>query len=611
MSSSSNILVNIIGEFKKKGFDDASKASKGLGKTFDNLGKKLAAAFSVAAVMKFAKVSLNAFKEDQAAAFKLTQTLKNLGMAFEDPQVQAFIKSLEQQTGVLDDQLRPAMGRLLQTTGSFTKSQQLLALAIDVSRGSGQSLETVVSDLTRAFIGQTRGLTKYNLGLTTAELKTANFSDLQTKLNKQFSGQNAAYLQTYAGQLSLINVGYANMTESIGEGLVDAFGMLAGDSGIQGATAAMEEFGTISADVIRGVGSLLGEVTQAFAGEGGLQQMLDFAARSGNPLAQALAGLQERGAANRPLMFPRLGVGEPGLLAQREKLEKEAEARAKRLAALQAKSERERVKREKEAQKRERETQMLKRAGTVFDMENIQIVAALQGRIDENQRLRLTALLAINTQNAEAAEKLSLAVLATNAAALESVGVIIKAGDNVTDVIFKLINAQAALSLVKLGVASIPKAKNPFEDWPDVMSNILNQIKKINAELNKVPALSAGGVTTTPGGAAQVAETASAAVAQAEGRASGMIFSPSGTPFVVPSNVGAAALDDPRMFVEAFSNVLSNPQLNWQAVGDTYETNVNVYGSVTSDADLVEMITNEIYKAQKSGKGILLNSVAI
>lgn len=610
MSSSSNILVNIIGEFKKKGFDDASKASKGLGKTFDNLGKKLAAAFSVAAVTKFAKVSLNAFKEDQAAAFKLTQTLKNLGMAFEDPQVQAFIKRLEEQTGVLDDQLRPAMGRLLQTTGSFTKSQELLSMAIDVSRGSGQSLETVVSDLTRAFVGQTRGLAKYNLGLTTTELKTASFVDLQARLNKQFSGQNAAYLQTYAGQLSLINVGYANMTESIGEGLVDAFGMLAGDHGIQGATAAMEEFGTISADVIRGVGSLLGEFTQLFAGQGGIQQMLEFAAKSGNPLAQAIAGLQERGAKSRPLMFPRLGVGEPALAKQRAKLEKEAEARAKRLAALQAKSERERAKREKEAQKRERETQMLKRAGTVFDMENIQIVAALQGRIDENQRLRLTALLAINNKNAEAAEKLSLAVLATNAAALESVGVIIKAGDNVDDVILKLINAQAALSLVKLGVGSIPKAKNPFEDWPDIMTNILNQIKKITEEIKNIPKLGENQIPIVPRTIDQIS-TREALQGTVAGTGSGVIFSPTGTPFIVPKDVSAAAFDDPRMFNEAFSNVAANPQLNWQKVGDTFVTNVNVMGSVTSDADLVDMITNEIYKAQKSGKGILLNSVAI
>jgi len=204
-------------------------------------------------------------------------------------------------------------------------------------------------------------------------------------------------------------------------------------------------------------------------------------------------------------------------------------------------------------------------------------------------------------------------VLATNAAAFQSIGVIIQAGDNVDDVIRKLLNAQTNLALVKKGLVEIPKAKNPFEDWPDVMKTILEQIKQITKAVKEVPSLSTN--TTTAVGvipaASSAASTAASLAGTVAGRDSGVIFSPSGTPFVVPSDVGAAAFDDPRMFVDAFSNVLSNPQLNWQAVGDTYVTNVTVTGSVTSDSDLVDMITNEIYKAQKSGKGILLNSVAI
>lgn len=609
MSASSNILVNIIGEFKKKGFDDADKATKSLQKSFDTLAKKLAAAFSVAAVAKFAKASIKAFEEDQRAAVRLTGTIKNMGLAFEDIRLQQFISDLEKQSGVLDDQLRPAMQGLLTTTGSLTKSQELLNLAIEVSRGTGESLTTVTQDLGRAYVGQTRGLTKYNLGLTQAELKAKNFSELQALLAKQFSGQQAAYLETYSGKVDMVKVAYANLQEIVGGELINSLTRLSGDQGIAGTTTAMDKFSRSLGDVIGGVTDLLVVFKDLDAGAyfTRLKQIVgDFDPTKPLKILSTIRDigrevrLQGKTGATGFMPIGQFKQQE----AARRKAENDALKRAKALQAAQKKT-------ALEAAKREREAQMLKRAGTVFDMENIQIVAALQGKVSEDQRLRLTALLAINNKNAEAAEKLSMAVLATNAAAFESIGVTIKLGDNVDDVIRKTINAQAALSLVKLGVASIPKAKNPFEDWPDVMANILEQIKKINAEIKKVPALSAGGVTTTPGGAAQVAQTASQAVAQAEGRGSGVIFSPSGTPFVVPSNVGATALDDPRMFVEAFSNVLSNPQLNWQAVGDTFVTNVNVMGSVTSDADLVDMITNEIYKAQKSGKGILLNSVAI
>ncbi len=171
----------------------------------------------------------------------------------------------------------------------------------------------------------------------------------------------------------------------------------------------------------------------------------------------------------------------------RKKAEEAAKKRAKELAALQKKAELERIKREKEAQ-------ALKRAGSIFDMENIQIVAAMQGKIDSEQRLRLTALLAINQGNAEAAEKLSTAVLATNAAALKNLGIMMEAGDSISDVITKIINAQAKLALLGLGIGNIPKAKNPFEDWPDIIAAIIGQI---NALANKISTIGAPGAKTS------------------------------------------------------------------------------------------------------------------
>jgi hypothetical protein len=80
------------------------------------------------------------------------------------------------------------MQTLLTTTGSLVNSQKMLAQAVEISRGSGVELSTVVQDLNNAFVGNTKGLKKYNLGLTQAELKVASFADIQKKLNDQFSG---------------------------------------------------------------------------------------------------------------------------------------------------------------------------------------------------------------------------------------------------------------------------------------------------------------------------------------------------------------------------------------------------------------------------------------
>lgn len=590
------LVFPILTTFDDKAAKKADKTFGALDKKFKSLGKTLVGVFAAKKILQFSKASIKAFAEEDMAIKQLSVSLKNLGLGYQGLNVEDFIASTQAATAISDDQLRPALQKLANATLDLGKAQQLLGLSLDISASTGKSLEQVTTGLTRAYLKDTTALARLNIGLTAAELKTMNFDEAQKLLSDRFAGSASAAAESYQGKLNSLTIATDEAKEMIGKELVGALQKLAdGDfDKVLGAIATSANF----------VGKAINEVAygiavfkQFFGNITDFGTSMDEAAQKAEALRRAYGKITDVSIRRLPGGIVQQSREQ---IALNKKLNKEraaAIALDKKAAATKLKA--------------QKDEQMLKRAGTVFDMENIQIVAALQGKVSEDQRLRLTALLAINNKNAEAAEKLSMAVLATNAAAFESIGVTIKLGDNVDDVIRKTINAQAALALVKLGVASIPKAKNPFEDWPDVMANILEQIKKINAEINKVPALSAGGVTATPGGAAQVAQTASQAVAQAEGRGSGIIFAPSGTPFVVPSNVGAAALDDPRMFVDAFSNVLSNPQLNWQAVGDTFVTNVTVTGSVISEGDLADTIADELYKAQRSGKSILVSSVAI
>lgn len=585
-------------------FDD--KAAKKADKTFGALGKKFAALFSVAAVTKFTKASIKAFAEAEKEAQQLRSTLEAVNLGFAAPLLNDYIDRLELLTGKTGGDLTRAFTTLSQATGDVTTAQNLLNLALDTSAATGKDLNTVAAALQRGYKGEVTALARLRIGYTTAQLKGKKFADVVEELQDKFEGSAADAADTFAGKLARLGGAIDQAREKFGEGFVKSIeeGNIEIEKLQEGIISLGESLGDLTGDFIT-FGNDVVNVFSDIQDSAPVQGLLDVFEALTNAVGFIVTGEMgggfDAGDARRAGEERRKSeIAGRVALRQRNVLMREE----KKIAALRKKT-------ADDENKKEREKQALKRAGTVFDIENIQIVAALQGKISEDERLRLNALLAINNKNAEAAEKLSMAVLATNAAAFESIGVIIRVGDNVDDVIRKLINAQTGLALVKKGLVEIPKAKNPFEDWPDVMKSILEQIKKINSEISKVPALSAGGVTATPGGAAQVAQTASQAVAQAESRGSNVIFSPSGTPFVVPSNVGAAALDDPRMFVDAFSNVLSNPQLNWQAVGDTFVTNVTVTGSVTSDSDLVDMITNEIYKAQKSGKGILLNSVAI
>ena len=206
MAGMTDLAIRIATTLDSTGLNKADKSVKSFEKTIKGLGRTLGITLSATAVVAFGKKAAQAFIQDQKEATRLATAVKNLGLEFANPAIASYIDRLAMASGVADGQLRPAFQALLTTTGSLTKSQELLTQAIDISAASGFALETVAQDLASAYVGNTRSLRKYNLGLTQAELKAKSFTEIQALLNKQFSGANAAYLDTYAGKISMLGV---------------------------------------------------------------------------------------------------------------------------------------------------------------------------------------------------------------------------------------------------------------------------------------------------------------------------------------------------------------------------------------------------------------------
>ena len=396
------LRIPIIGEFKgKKAFDQAGKATNTLEKGVKRLGGALAATFGAQQVLKFAKNAAKAFIEDEQAATRLAQSVKNLGLAFETPRIEEFISQLSKASGVTDDQLRPSMQKLLQTTGSVVKSTELLTQALDISRGSGVDFETVVNDLSMAYVGQTRGLRKYSLGLSQAELKTMSFADVQERLSKQFSGANAAFLETYAGKLSILSTAAGEASEIIGKSLVDSLSILSGEGNtVQPLADAMTELAVATSEVITGLSVMISKFKEL----PGVSEWINLYYNKILP-AQYKPFLDiinfVRGQAPTPGMggYPSSALG-PGYVDPNDAARKAAEAaaakRAKELAALQKKS--------LDTQKK---SLALQKASKTLNLDAIGIEAALKGKISETDRISLLLQKAILEGNATLATQLS------------------------------------------------------------------------------------------------------------------------------------------------------------------------------------------------------------
>jgi hypothetical protein len=230
MAGSRTLKLSILGDVDNlnKSLKTAGKDVETFGDKMGKVGKMVGAAFVAAAAaagayaIKIGVEGVKAAIEDEKAQTQLALALENATGATK-AQIAATEQSILQMslaTGVADDDLRPALGRLVRSTGDITKAQDLLSTALDISTATGKPLETVANALGKAYDGNTASLGKLGIGLSAAELKTMNFTQVQSKLSDLFGGAAARNADTYAGRIARMQVAFNEAKETIGFALL-------------------------------------------------------------------------------------------------------------------------------------------------------------------------------------------------------------------------------------------------------------------------------------------------------------------------------------------------------------------------------------------------------
>jgi hypothetical protein len=417
-----DLAVRIATIFDEAGIKKADKAVNKLQKSTSKLGKALGVSLGVAAIAQFGRAAVKAFSEDEKSTAKLTSAVRNLGLAFEQTNINTFITGLEKSASIADEVLRPAFQALLTTTGSVTEAQKLLTTAIDASRGTGYDLATVAGDLSKAYVGNTKGLQKYYLGLSKAQLASMSFEEIQAKINKTFEGANKAYLNTAAGKLEAISIATGNFSETVGGALVQALIVATGSGGVEGLVTKIDKLALATVNAINEFEKFSFITKYLFDPKNILKGSKEYLqALNAFTSKQQMAGAK----AYDPLNNSLTGF----------KVDQKAAADAKKAADLQAKLLKQSLAAQKALTTEQKKQAALKKAGTVFDLEQIQIVAALKGKLSEDDKIRLQAQLALLNGNADLATKLTNQILA----------------------------AQDSTGNLARFLSTLPNAKNPFE----------------------------------------------------------------------------------------------------------------------------------------------------
>jgi len=133
--------------------------------------------------------------------------------------------------------------------------------------------------------------------------------------------------------------------------------------------------------------------------------------------------------------------------AQQRQAEMAAAKRAKELAALQTKQ----VKAQKALTDEQKKQNALKKAGSIFDLEQVQLIAALKGKLSDEDRKRVELQFALITGNTKEAQLLT----------------------------YELAKALGLGEKIAKDLASLPDAKNPFASWEAYLDMLMAKAQKV------------------------------------------------------------------------------------------------------------------------------------
>jgi hypothetical protein len=217
------INLPIISEWNPKGIDKAIADFKKLetnGQKASFAIKKAAvpAGLAIAALGAVAFDAVKAFAEDEAAAEKLGLTLQNVTYATDAQiaSVEQFITKTSMAAAVADDELRPALDKLVRGTGDVAQAQDLLTLALDVSAGTGKDLGAVADALSKAYNGNFTALKKLDPALASLIEEGADADDVFGRLAGTFKNQASTAANTTSGQMKNLSIQMGEFKESIG-----------------------------------------------------------------------------------------------------------------------------------------------------------------------------------------------------------------------------------------------------------------------------------------------------------------------------------------------------------------------------------------------------------
>jgi hypothetical protein len=571
-----NVVIDIATEFTgKKAFAQAETSTEKLTRNVKKLAGAFGLAFGTAQVIAYGRASVKAALESQAEQERLTNILKVTTGA-----TQSQIDSLNEQADALE--------RIGVVTGGNIKITQSQLATFDLQISTIKTLTPAILDYVTAekgatataeqFKSMTNGLAQALNGNFTSLTRVGFVLDDVTKkmikegteteraaalvkvLNSTYKDFNANLRNTDAGQMQILANTSQEVKTIIGTGIIDSLKLLSNDKTIVGFTDNMKKLAVAISDTFIGFSLFLNELKQIPILGKAIGAVFDDIGRF-NVFTRMGKAYRERIEYNKNEHRAREQI--LAIDNKADRLSKSQLAAQNKLLATQRKIAAEKKKQEI----LDKAALVLAQGQKVFDEEGIQLAAAAQGKLTDEERVRVALKkdiyeleAAINEGNINAAARLANSMVA---------------------------NAQklAALRTDMIGLNDI---ENPFTAW-------LETLKLMALELSKLTKINY--LLLPKGGTAAEIEANNDIYRSYPESVQTELF---GSPLLPKGSLGSTMSGTFTEGPEAarFYNQMS---AGGSMGGAGTVVNVNVTGSVTTERDLVAAITQGLYAQQASG----------
>ena len=575
------IDINIGSKLDAKGFKQAETATEKLTKNVKNLASTLGLAFGTAAVVAYGKASVKAALESQAEQERLNNILR------------VTTGATQSQIDVLNEQA-DALERIGVVTGGNIKTTQSQLATFDLQISTIKTLTPAILDYVTAekgatasasdFKSMTNGLAQALNGNFASLTRTGFVLDEVTKktikegteteraaalvkvLNSTYKDFNANLRNTDSGKMQVLANTAREVQTIIGAGIIDSLKLLSEDTTIDGLTVKMKQLALATSDVSTGFALFLKDVKDGLEADPILGSFFGWLLDDiGSGIIFEKAGKERR---------ERLAYNKNEHKAKQLNLAVDNKADKLTKAQVAAQNTLLTTQRKIAAEKKKQEildkaALVLAQGQKLFDEEGIQLAAAAQGKLTEEERVRVALKkdiyeleAAINEENISAAARLSNSMVA---------------------------NAQKLAGL-RGDMIGLNDIENPFTAWLETLKQMALELAKL-ANIKPPTALPMGGAMAEP-------------LYKYNSLSQQLV---PGTTERSPMGYGGGQFD---MNLIPTTPLYGYYSLSQQAIpnGDTI-VNISVTGSVTTERDLVAAITQGLYSQQASGTPVNYSTV--